>query len=82
MGTRLNHNLTPEENMRRFREAMAGSQAAATAAAIMAAPRGSGSGAAAAAGVLTAIDEDSEGDDEAPVPHDFEYFSDAEDPET
>ncbi len=32
-------------------------------------------GAAAAAGVLTAIDEDGEGDEEAPVPEDFEYFT-------
>lgn len=38
-----------------------------------------GSGAAAAAGVLTAIDEDNEGDEEAPVPTDFEYFTDGED---
>lgn len=35
----------------------------------------SGSGAAAAAGVLTAIDEDEEGGEEAPVPGDFEYFT-------
>lgn len=41
----------------------------------------SGSGAAAAAGVLTAVDEDNEGDQEAEVPHDFEYFTDAEDEE-
>ncbi|KAK4141340.1 armadillo-type protein [Dichotomopilus funicola] len=34
------------------------------------------SGAAAAAGVLTAVDEDNEGDEEAPVPEDFEYFTD------
>jgi 26S proteasome regulatory subunit N2 len=40
---------------------------------------GTGSGAAAAAGVLTAVDEDGEGDEEAPVPGDFEYFTDAED---
>ncbi|KAK4445548.1 armadillo-type protein [Podospora aff. communis PSN243] len=45
-----------------------GAQAAAT----------SGSGAAAAAGVLTAIDEDGEGDEEAPVPKDFDYFTDGE----
>lgn len=38
---------------------------------------GSG-GAAAAAGVLTAVDEDEEGDEEAPVPEDFDYYSDAE----
>lgn len=38
----------------------------------------SGSGAAAAAGVLTAVDEDNEGDEEAPVPKDFEYFTDTE----
>ncbi|KAH8881725.1 26S proteasome regulatory complex, non-ATPase subcomplex, Rpn2/Psmd1 subunit [Thozetella sp. PMI_491] len=40
-----------------------------------------GSGAAAAAGVLTAVDEDGEGDEEAPIPGDFEYFTDAEDDE-
>jgi len=38
----------------------------------------SGSGAAAAAGVLTAVDEDEEGGEEAEVPRDFEYFSDNE----
>lgn len=37
---------------------------------------GVGSGAHAAAGVLTAVDEDGEGDEEAPVPDEFEYFSD------
>lgn len=42
---------------------------------------GSGSGAAAAAGVLTAVDEDGEGDEEAAVPSDFEYFTDGEDDE-
>ncbi|KAJ6437350.1 benzoate 4-monooxygenase cytochrome P450 [Purpureocillium lavendulum] len=40
---------------------------------------GMGSGAAAAAGVLTAVDEDAEGDEEAQVPGEFEYFTDAED---
>jgi 26S proteasome regulatory subunit N2 len=35
-----------------------------------------GAGAAAAAGVLTAVDEDEEGDEEAPVPDEFEYWSD------
>ncbi|EAQ83422.1 hypothetical protein CHGG_09826 [Chaetomium globosum CBS 148.51] len=40
-----------------------------------------GSGAAAAAGVLTAVDEDNEGDEEAPAPADFEYFTDAEEDE-
>ena len=39
------------------------------------------SGAAAAAGVLTAIDEDNEGDEEAPVPGEFDYYTDAEDDE-
>lgn len=39
------------------------------------------SGAAAAAGVLTAVDEDEEGGEEAEVPKDFEYFSDNEDEE-
>ncbi|KAF7906858.1 hypothetical protein EAF00_001136 [Botryotinia globosa] len=39
---------------------------------------GAFSGAAAAAGVLTAVDEDDEGDEEATVPNDFEYFSDGE----
>jgi 26S proteasome regulatory subunit N2 len=38
-----------------------------------------GSGAAAAAGVLTAIDEDEEGGEEAPLPDEFEYFSENED---
>lgn len=38
----------------------------------------SGSGAAAAAGVLTAVDEDEEGAEEAEVPREFEYFSDNE----
>ena len=35
-----------------------------------------GSGAAAAAGVLNAIDEDGEGDEEATVPEPFDYFED------
>lgn len=35
-----------------------------------------GSGAAAAAGVLTAVDEDQEGDVEADLPEEFDYFSD------
>jgi 26S proteasome regulatory subunit N2 len=39
----------------------------------------SGSGAAAAAGVLTAVDEDEEGDEEADCPREFDYFTDAED---
>lgn len=39
---------------------------------------GTGAGAAAAAGVLTAIDEDGEGDQEAVTPADFEYFTDGE----
>lgn len=38
----------------------------------------SGVGAAAAAGVLTAVDEDEEGAEEAEVPREFEYFSDNE----
>ncbi|KAI5917913.1 26S proteasome regulatory complex, non-ATPase subcomplex, Rpn2/Psmd1 subunit [Camillea tinctor] len=36
------------------------------------------SGAAAAAGVLTAVDEDAEGDEEAQPPHDFDYFTEDE----
>ncbi|KAM7191711.1 Armadillo-type fold [Naviculisporaceae sp. PSN 640] len=40
---------------------------------------GGSGGAAAAAGVLTAVDEDNEGDQEADVPRDFDYFTDAED---
>ena len=40
---------------------------------------GDGSGAATAAGVLTAVDEDGEDDEEAEVPNEFEYFSDATD---
>ncbi|KAI1764684.1 26S proteasome regulatory complex, non-ATPase subcomplex, Rpn2/Psmd1 subunit [Hypoxylon sp. FL1150] len=39
------------------------------------------SGAAAAAGVLTAIDEDGEGDEEAQPPRDFDYFTEGEDDE-
>lgn len=35
-------------------------------------------GAAAAAGVLTAVDEDEEGAEEAPVPEEFTYESDGE----
>ncbi|KAI1074818.1 26S proteasome regulatory complex, non-ATPase subcomplex, Rpn2/Psmd1 subunit [Whalleya microplaca] len=35
-------------------------------------------GAAAAAGVLTALDEDAEGDEEAQPPHDFDYYTDDE----
>ncbi len=35
-------------------------------------------GAAEAAGVLTAIDEDSEGSEEAELPREFEYHSDGE----
>lgn len=38
-------------------------------------------GAAAAAGVLTAVDEDEEGAEEAQVPGEFEYFTDNEDEE-
>lgn len=37
-----------------------------------------GAGAAAAAGVLTAIDEDEEGAEEAPVPNEFEYETEGE----
>lgn len=44
-------------------------------------PGGDGSGAAAAAGVLTAVDEDNEGDEEAKVPDEFEYFSELSDTE-
>lgn len=40
---------------------------------------GIGSGAAAAAGVLTAVDEDVEGGEEAEVPGEFEYFSSGDD---
>lgn len=43
-------------------------------------PPGQG-GAAAAAGVLTAVDEDEEGAEEAQVPGEFEYFTDNEDEE-
>lgn len=38
-------------------------------------------GAAEAAGVLTAVDEDAEGGEEAAMPHDFDYVSDAYDDE-
>ena len=37
---------------------------------------GAGGGAAEAAGVLTAVDEDPEGAEEADVPREFEYHSD------
>lgn len=40
--------------------------------------REGGAGAAAAAGVLTAVDEDAEGDEEADIPKEFEYFTDEE----
>jgi 26S proteasome regulatory subunit N2 len=39
------------------------------------------SGAASAAGVLTAVDEDEEGAEEAECPREFEYFSDDEEQE-
>ncbi|KAI4226680.1 MAG: hypothetical protein L6R36_002993 [Xanthoria steineri] len=42
------------------------------------ADRGESSGAAEAAGVLTAVDEDVEGGEEAEVPGEFEYFTDEE----
>ncbi|KAI1736084.1 armadillo-type protein [Xylaria scruposa] len=45
----------------------------------LATPSRSQTGAAAAAGVLTAIDEDGEGDEEASCPRDFEYFTENED---
>lgn len=35
-------------------------------------------GAAAAAGVLTAVDEDEEGDEDAPVPNEFDYETEGE----
>lgn len=38
----------------------------------------SGAGAAAAAAVLTAVDEDEEGGEEAEFPRSFDYFSDGE----
>ncbi|OBT72998.1 26S proteasome regulatory subunit N2 [Pseudogymnoascus sp. 05NY08] len=41
----------------------------------------SGAGAAAGAGVLTAVDEDGDGGEEAAVPNEFEYFSDEEEEE-
>lgn len=44
-------------------------------------PQTPGSGAAAAAGVLTAVDEDNEGDEEAKVPGEFDYFTDASEEE-
>lgn len=42
---------------------------------------GTGEGASAAAGVLTAVDEDEDGAEEAAVPGEFEYFTDNEDDE-
>ncbi|KAK0725231.1 armadillo-type protein [Lasiosphaeris hirsuta] len=62
-------------NMRDINELLQLAQRSSTAAAAA----GTGSGAAAAAGVLTAVDEDGEGDQEASVPRDFDYFTDAED---
>ncbi|KAI1487382.1 26S proteasome regulatory complex, non-ATPase subcomplex, Rpn2/Psmd1 subunit [Biscogniauxia mediterranea] len=44
----------------------------------LATPSRNESGAAAAAGVLTAVDEDAEGDEEAQPPRDFDYFTDDE----
>ena len=38
-----------------------------------------GDGAAAAAGVLTAVDEDGEGEEDATIPNAFEYFTDSDD---
>ncbi len=55
-------------NLRRLADAAGEAQAALT-------------GAAAAAGVLTAVDEDEEGGEEAEVPHEFEYFTDNEEEE-
>lgn len=45
-------------------------------------PAGMGAGgAASAAGVLNAVDEDGEGEEEADVPRDFDYYSAGEDEE-
>ena len=41
-------------------------------------PGQAGAGAAAAAGVLTAVDEDEEGAEEAPLPEEFGYDTDEE----
>lgn len=60
-------------------------QAAIGAAALQTPQRGAASGtdagAAAAAGVLTAVDEDEEGDEEAPVPDEFNYETEGEEEE-
>ena len=61
----------PDPNAARVPDASA--VAAATAGAV-----GAGGGAAEAAGVLTAVDEDLEGDEEAPLPSAFDYESDGE----
>jgi 26S proteasome regulatory subunit N2 len=58
-----------------------GQRGARSGAANTGAAAGAGSGAAAAAGVLTAVDEDGEGDEEARPPADFEYFTDGDDEE-
>jgi 26S proteasome regulatory subunit N2 len=44
-------------------------------------PTNEAEGAAEAAGVLTAVDEDVEGGEEAELPHEFDYHSDAYDEE-
>lgn len=64
-------------------------QAAIGAAALQTPQRGAASGtedalaagAAAAAGVLTAVDEDEEGDEDAPVPDEFNYETEGEEEE-
>lgn len=53
-------------------------QGAERAAGVPSTPQRAPSGAAAAAGVLTAVDEDEEGAEEAPVPEEFGYESDGE----
>lgn len=66
----------------RLNAALQGAAQAASAAAPSTPARpGASSGAAAAAGVLTAVDEDEEGVEEAPVPDDFTYETEGEDEE-
>ena len=59
---------TQDQNNNAFNPANLGASAGGAA-------RGEG-GAAAAAGVLTAVDEDGEGTEEADLPGEFDYFSD------
>lgn len=72
----------PNPVQSRLNAALQGAAQAASAAAPTTPARpGASTGAAAAAGVLTAVDEDEEGAEEAPVPDDFTYETEGEDEE-